>query len=1236
MDTPPIAEENSSCAGMEAGGRESRSASGMVRPSSRSMGSDVGIPNAKDLMRERNLTMAALTGHFNNFVPVDRPLETEPKFDVVPFHWHSQDFFLREGTEGKDAFEGWLQEDQKSATVINTVNKGLALVGTLCSNAPKFSDSSLAECAFRYQNISFTFICTVAFSCLALASAFGFTGLVWGFVYPKGASFTETFAEVTVSALYVVPILVLLDAVRTLTNWSTRRTKALEATIYVLFIILLFLSAQQASDPEERFALRTRVLDMVLDEYSLEGVYPGNLLLSGEIGEIYEWLEGPIAQHFICEEPPAPFVAGSSVRPMCVLPDGSFLSDNLVELRQLRVKPLETAVQYYSATNRVTVSGRPAPHGGKYNEESNRDYGPTWTLNGTDASGAAEQPFTLAYGKATYRSQMRDPSGQPIEVSSMERWGWYSAYHFGGFVLTSNRSAGKQSWLDQVRMLQNAGWIDAFTRAVTVSTVLLNPATGLGAFVTVLVELPDTGVIRITPDVLVTPRTGVVGVEDEGALNQVVLSYTLRLQGVFFFYALLSQLSRWFYKGTYAYFSKLGNHFEVTIIAMVGWVLKDYLIVRYRYPDLDGADAPYLNLQAGYTINYTMQRASTITGILLWLLILRVLKFVPQLLGSRLHLFSHTVENAAWDLLAFFATSTVIIFAFTAIFHFTLGSYLNEFATLPHAFYTVILGLSSVWEPAHWYEADPFTSICLMLAFTAICTWMLATMVIAIVTESFVAAKADIALKDRRHKLQLEQRRMEWMDWVHRKPDGTRPEDNEVLGKASGAKRTLHRALNKTNALWRMSRSSLPSCRSRKHTSVESIELSPSRLAEGGEQEEGVGQRDRWKEVLNATSNARSAACGGSSGGESSPAGAPSGSSLTPCSARSGKVPRQSLMAVGRAVLDLAKKGAAGGSSADGIPEIPIYQIKGCLWRGTDLDPNGENNFQPFVRIHVLGAAEDLPVASTMSGASDKSKHTAYGGREVLDQFRSKTLKMSGAVEGLQPQCDWNERFIMHAQGHLHDLVVVIALYERQAYGREALISYTNVPMMDIVRQSGGGIPDRASPDGRHDRESPPAPEQKPKPMLLEFTLHPAQALQNKDYFDKFFRKGAAPKAGSGGVAVEPKLQLSIGVHASKRRKMPMRSRTTARRGAAQSRVGPGPAASTPASANDYPSDRSADDGFGMRNALLNNRHDLQPARSAGSSSANVQRGNGAAGKGVRFARADQAPGTGKCVSSNV
>ena len=88
-------------------------------------------------------------------------------------------------------------------------------------------------------------------------------------------------------------------------------------------------------------------------------------------------------------------------------------------------------------------------------------------------------------------------------------------------------------------------------------------------------------------------------------------------------------------------------------------------------------------LRAGYTVNYTMQRASTFYGVLLWLLILRSLKFVPQLLGSRLHLFARTVERSAVDLLAFLGTSLVILVAFTCIFHFTLGTYLPEFATLP-------------------------------------------------------------------------------------------------------------------------------------------------------------------------------------------------------------------------------------------------------------------------------------------------------------------------------------------------------------------------------------------------------------------------------------------------------------------------------------------------------------------------------------------------------------------------
>ena len=71
-------------------------------------------------------------------------------------------------------------------------------------------------------------------------------------------------------------------------------------------------------------------------------------MMASTFGELYEWLEGPVAEHFVCPTPPAPSTSprqsshthGHSVsQSMCWLPDGQFLSDNLIELRQVRVKP---------------------------------------------------------------------------------------------------------------------------------------------------------------------------------------------------------------------------------------------------------------------------------------------------------------------------------------------------------------------------------------------------------------------------------------------------------------------------------------------------------------------------------------------------------------------------------------------------------------------------------------------------------------------------------------------------------------------------------------------------------------------------------------------------------------------------------------------------------------------------------------------------------------------------------
>ena len=87
----------------------------------------------------------------------------------------------------------------------------------------------------------------------------------------------ETFALLFRASLLAVPPVVLLDGSRT--ALSPFKSKLGEALCHVLFLGLLFAGAQQSFDPADRFAFRTRVLDMVLDEYKLEGLYPGRLHL---------------------------------------------------------------------------------------------------------------------------------------------------------------------------------------------------------------------------------------------------------------------------------------------------------------------------------------------------------------------------------------------------------------------------------------------------------------------------------------------------------------------------------------------------------------------------------------------------------------------------------------------------------------------------------------------------------------------------------------------------------------------------------------------------------------------------------------------------------------------------------------------------------------------------------------------------------------------------------------------
>ena len=801
--------------------------------------------------------------------------------------------------------------------------------------------------------------------------------------------------------------------------------------------------------------MRTRVLDMVLDEYKLEGTYPGTLEMAGEVNEIYEWMQGPLASHFMCPIPPAAN-ASDGTKSMCYLPDGSFISDNLIELRQLRVKPQhDTEMPYFTDVDRrITINGGPVSYGGKYSEDANRDTGPHWIL----------PPLNLTFEEPKYRSHY----GHWIEPT--ERWGWYDQYAFGGFVFRTDPSANASRFREQVNMLKRAGWIDRYTRAIAINAVLLNPATGFGALVTVLVETARDGVIRITPDVLVMQRTqNQLGFD---ILNQ----HAFTSQSTFFFYCLLTQLSRWFYKGTRAYFSRLGNVFEILIVVIVGYIVTDFMRIDYRLPDLSGSDAAQQMLRAGYTMNYTMQHASTLYGVLLWMLILRLLKFVPHLLGSRHHLFSHTVEKSAVDLLSFVRAAAVILAAFTCIFHFTLGAYLPEFATLPYAFFTVVLGLSSVWEAAHWYDADPFTAVILLLVFTAICTWMLATMVIAIVTESFVAAKADLAIQDRRVKQELERERAEWMDWVHDSESSERLRGEAERGglEEAALKRKLQKAMRLTRSLARFVEPS-----SSRRDSVE-----PKAVKKAS------GASPRPSPITKASSALKD--------------GQQSEAKIT------GFVVKGCLWR-GNELLPSDEQLAN--------PSVRIF-VQGPPVVSGPVSPSSDAG-------SAATAAFDSQLGQ-LDGSSIEQSHVVY------EEFRSKVVRSIRDKDGMgrSHQAEWNERFALHVPGGLEGVRFVIALFDRVQLGRETLVAYTIVPLVHVARQCGNAI-DRSGASGPGNSEQGAAG----RHPVMEFTLHAAGAMKKSSGLNAFLKHTASGRGGSDAL-FEPKLQLSLAVHREVKRRV--------------------------------------------------------------------------------------------------
>ena len=243
--------------------------------------------------------------------------------------------------------------------------------------------------------------------------------------------------------------------------------------------------------------------------------------------------------------------------------------------------------------------------------------------------------------------------------------------------------------------------------------------------------------MRITADIIVMRPSSARGDAEESTDNtdyaaRATSNRPLLLETSLCFYLLGSELGRLRSKGVRSYASDLGVIYYWGLIGVTIFVVVNQLGMELKMPDLSGSDAPQQILQSAYTISYAWQRTSTLFGLQLFMLVLKSLQFLQYI--KRFSLIGTTLTYAAGDIFVFFVVMAFVIAAFTFLYHFSFGTYMREFSTIGYTVYTVLLGLATLWDPSRYYEKDPVSSIILMLLFTCLCTWVVATIIIAIIT----------------------------------------------------------------------------------------------------------------------------------------------------------------------------------------------------------------------------------------------------------------------------------------------------------------------------------------------------------------------------------------------------------------------------------------------------------------------------------------------------------------------
>ncbi|XP_077975427.1 polycystin family receptor for egg jelly-like isoform X2 [Styela clava] len=359
-----------------------------------------------------------------------------------------------------------------------------------------------------------------------------------------------------------------------------RRIK--DISVHLIYLAILLIIAYGLHDNK-----------IIYFKTAVKNMFDGNSVLSKmkvkTRTDVYDWFKGPLIDSLY---------GGHSSH----FPDKQLLVIGPPTLRQQRIKEgpscVYTSVIPYLKTS-STCKSNVYEEIGKYSTAWFK-YRPYETLT---RYGRHHSPWTYVAG---------DPYSLPF-------LGEHDNYHLGGYVgkLTKNKNNATK----MIQYLQDNNWIDDKTRIVMLETVLYNTAVRLFCIVLLGVEIPNTGQVHVTLQLMVMRSHHVVTSFDV----IVFISLFALLAMVFYFIYNIVSLAR---ETGFEYFADVWNVLEIlTLITSVGAVIT--FLSKATYTDLalhatkTGDDNLFLFYTAscldyaltcllGYCIFFTMMRTVAI------------------------------------------------------------------------------------------------------------------------------------------------------------------------------------------------------------------------------------------------------------------------------------------------------------------------------------------------------------------------------------------------------------------------------------------------------------------------------------------------------------------------------------------------------------------------------------------------------------------------------------------------